>query len=159
MKEGNMSAVEEKLRGLGLTLPSPSPPVGNYIPGVRTGNLVFLAGVGPRTAEGEQILGKVGRDLTVEQAYEAARRCALALLGNLKGVIGDLDRVTHVVKVLGMVNAVPEFTDHPKVINGCSDLLVALFGEKGRHARAAVGMGSLPSGIAVEIEMVVEVAG
>ena len=154
-----MSAVEEKLHEMGLTLPSPPQPAGNYIPGVRTGNLVFLAGVGPRTTEGQQIIGKVGRDLTVEQAYEAAKRCALGLMTNLKGIIGDLDRVTHVVKVLGMVNAVPEFTEQPKVINGCSDLLVEVFGEKGRHARAAVGMGSLPSGIAVEVEMVVEVAG
>ena len=154
-----MSVVEDKLQEMGLSLSAPSAPLANYIPAVRTGNLVFLAGVGPRTSDGQTPTGKVGRDLTVEQAQEAARQCALNLLANLKGTIGDLDKVTHVVKVLGMVNAVPEFGDHPLVINGCSDLLVAVFGEKGRHARAAVGMGSLPFGIPVEIEMVVEVEG
>ena len=154
-----MSVVEEKLQEMGLSLSAPSAPLANYIPAVRTGNLVFLSGVGPRTSDGQTATGKVGRDLTVEQAQEAARQCALNLLANLKGIIGDLDKVTHVVKLLGMVNAVPEFGEHPQVINGCSDLLVALFGEKGRHARAAVGMGSLPNGIPVEIEMVVEVEG
>ena len=154
-----MSVVEEKLQEMGLSLSAPSAPLANYIPAVRTGNLVFLSGVGPRTPDGQTATGKVGRDLTVEQAQVAARQCALNLLANLKGIIGDLDKVTHVVKLLGMVNAVPEFGEHPQVINGCSDLLVALFGEKGRHARAAVGMGSLPNGIPVEIEMVVEVEG
>ena len=154
-----MSVVEEKLQEMGLSLSAPSAPLANYIPAVRTGNLVFLSGVGPRTSDGQTATGKVGRDLTVEQAQVAARQCALNLLANLKGIIGDLDKVTHVVKLLGMVNAVPEFGEHPQVINGCSDLLVALFGEKGRHARAAVGMGSLPNGIPVEIEMVVEVEG
>ena len=154
-----MSVVEEKLQEMGLSLSAPSAPLANYIPAVRTGNLVFLSGVGPRTSDGQTATGKVGRDLTVEQAQVAARQCGLNLLANLKGIIGDLDKVTHVVKLLGMVNAVPEFGEHPQVINGCSDLLVALFGEKGRHARAAVGMGSLPNGIPVEIEMVVEVEG
>jgi enamine deaminase RidA (YjgF/YER057c/UK114 family) len=152
-----MSEAEDKLSEMGLALSSPPPPLANYVPAVRTGNLVFLAGVGPRTPDGHNITGKVGRDLNVDQAKEAARQCGLNLLANLKGAIGDLDNVTRVVKVLGMVNAVPEFGDHPQVINGCSDLLVAVFGDKGRHARAAVGMGSLPNGIAVEIEMVVEV--
>lgn len=154
-----MSQVEEKLRQMGYVLPPPPTPVANYIPGYRAGNLVFLSGVGPRASDGSMITGKLGQDLTVEQGYEAARRCALNLLANLKTIIGDLDKVKHVVKVLGMVNGAPDFARQPEVINGCSDLLVEAFGERGRHARAAVGMGSLPRGIAVEIEMVVEVEG
>ncbi len=149
--------VEAKIEELGLTLPTPGTPMGNYVPGVRTGNLVFLSGVGPGQPDGMRWSGKVGRDYTTEEAYQAARGCALNLLGNLKSVIGDLDKVTRVVKVLGMVNADPEFTSPPAVINGCSDLLVELFGERGRHARSAVGMAALPNAIPVEIEMVVEV--
>ena len=149
--------VEAKIEELGLTLPTPGTPLGNYVPGVRTGNLVFLSGVGPGLPGGEQWSGKVGRDYTAEQAYQAARGCALNLLGNLKSVIGDLDKVTRVVKVLGMVNSEPDFTSPPAVINGCSDLLVEVFGERGRHARSAVGMASLPNAIPVEIELVVEV--
>lgn len=149
--------VEAKIEELGLSLPTPGTPMGNYVPGVRTGNLVFLSGVGPGQPDGMQWSGKVGRDYTTEEAYQAARGCALNLLGNLKSVIGDLDKVTRVVKVLGMVNADPEFTSPPAVINGCSDLLVELFGERGRHARSAVGMAALPNAIPVEIEMVVEV--
>ena len=152
-----MPQIEEKLREMGYELPSPPSPIANYIPGYRAGNLVFLSGVAPRSADGSVITGKLGRDLTVEQGYEAARLCALNLLANLKSVIGDLDTVKHIVKVLGMVNGIPDFGQQPAVVNGCSDLLVEAFGEKGRHARAAVGMGSLPNGIAVEIEMVVEV--
>ena len=149
--------VETKIEELGLTLPTPGTPMGNYVPGVRTGNLVFLSGVGPGRPDGRQWSGKVGRDYTVEEGYEAARGCALNLLGNLKSVIGDLDKVARVVKVLGMVNADPEFTSPPAVINGCSDLLVEIFGERGRHARSAVGMAALPNAIPVEIEMIVEV--
>lgn len=149
--------VEAKIEELGLTLPTPGTPMGNYVPGVRTGNLVFLSGVGPSQPDSRQWSGKVGRDYTVEEGYEAARGCALNLLGNLKSVIGDLDKVTRVVKVLGMVNADPEFTSPPAVINGCSDLLVEVFGERGRHARSAVGMAALPNAIPVEIEMIVEV--
>ncbi len=149
--------VEAKIEELGLTLPTPGTPMGNYVPGVRTGNLVFLSGVGPSQPDSRQWAGKVGRDYTVEEGYEAARGCALNLLGNLKSVIGDLDKVTRVVKVLGMVNADPEFTSPPAVINGCSDLLVEVFGERGRHARSAVGMTALPNAIPVEIEMIVEV--
>ena len=151
--------VEAKIEELGLTLPTPGTPMGNYVPGVRTGNLVFLSGVGPGQPGGQQWSGKVGRDYTTEEAYQAARGCALNLLGNLKSVIGDLDKVTRVVKVLGMVNADPEFTSPPAVINGCSDLLVEVFGEHGRHARSAVGMAALPNAIPVEIEMIVEVEG
>ena len=149
--------VEAKIEEMGLTLPTPGTPMGNYVPGVRTGNLVFLSGVGPSQPDSRQWSGKVGRDYTVEEGYEAARGCALNLLGNLKSVIGDLDKVTRVVKVLGMVNTDPEFTSPPAVINGCSDLLVEVFGERGRHARSAVGMAALPNAIPVEIEMIVEV--
>ena len=154
-----MSQVEEKLKQMGYELPSAPAPMANYIPGYRAGNLVFLSGVGPRSADGSIVLGKLGKDVTVEQGYEAARLCALNLIANLKGIIGDLDKVKHVVKVLGMVNAIPEFIQQPQVINGCSDLLVEAFGERGRHGRAAVGMGSLPNGFSVEIEMIVEVEG
>lgn len=149
--------VEARIRNLGLTIPKAPPAAGNYVPGVRVGNLVFLSGVGPRSADGSLVVGKVGRDLTLEQGQEAAKHCALNLLANLKAVIGDLDKVKHIVKVLGMVNCTPEFGDQPKVMNGCSNLLVDAFGERGRHARSAVGMAALPSGIAVEVEMVVEV--
>lgn len=148
---------EQKLRELGLSLPPPPSPAANYVTAVRSGSMVFLAGHGPRRPDGSYIAGKVGRDLTVEQAYEAARQVGLNLLASLKASIGDLGKVKRVVKVLGMVNADPSFTEHPRVINGCSDLFVAVFGERGRHARSAVGMGSLPFNIPVEIEAIVEV--
>ncbi len=149
--------VEAKLKELGITLPAVPPPVANYVNAVRTGNLVFMAGKGPNRPEGGYVTGKVGRDLTVEEGYEAAKLAAIIQLAALKAEIGDLNKVKRIVKVLGMVNAMPEFTDHPEVINGFSDLMVAVFGDKGKHARAAVGMGSLPRNIAVEIEMIVEV--
>ncbi|MEX0291659.1 MAG: RidA family protein [Flavobacteriaceae bacterium] len=148
---------EAKLEALGITLSTPSAPVANYVNAVRTGNLIFLAGKGPRKADGENITGKLGEDLTIEEGYEAARITGINQLSVLKAELGNLNRVKRVVKVKGMVNATPEFTDHPKVVNGYSDLMVAVFGDKGKHARAAVGMGSLPSNIAVEIEMIVEV--
>jgi enamine deaminase RidA (YjgF/YER057c/UK114 family) len=150
--------VEERLERLGIELPSASPPVANYVNAVRTGNLIFLSGKGPLRADGTNITGKVGEDLTVEEGYEAARITGINLLAALKSEIGDLNRVTRVVKVLGMVNAAPSFTDHPGVINGLSDLMVDVFGDRGRHARSSVGMGSLPGEIAVEIEMIVEIA-
>lgn len=148
---------ESKLAELGIELPQASTPVANYVNAVRTGNLIFLAGKGPRKPEGGNVTGKLGVDLTIEEGYEAARLAGIAQLSVLKAELGNLNRVKRVVKVKGMVNAVPEFTDHPKVVNGYSDLMVDIFGERGKHARAAVGMGSLPSNIAVEIEMVVEV--
>jgi enamine deaminase RidA (YjgF/YER057c/UK114 family) len=154
--------VEKKLTALGLTLPPIPTPVANYIPAVRTGNLVFVSGHGPVTmVDGKvsYIRGKVGRELTVEQGYEAAKVVTLNILQSLKGVIGDLDKVRRIVKLLGFVNCTEDFPDQPKVINGASDLLVELYGERGRHARSAVGMYQLPFGIAVEIEMVVEVDG
>ena len=148
---------EAKLEALGISLKEPSKPVANYVNAVRTGNLLFLAGKGPRTPEGKLITGKLGADLSVEQGYEAARAVAILQLAVLKTELGDLNKVKRIVKVLGMVNATPDFTDHPEVINGFSDLMVEVFGEKGKHARAAVGMGSLPRNIAVEIEVIVEV--
>ncbi len=149
---------EQKLKELGLQLPAASKPIANYVKYVRTGNLLFLAGHGPTKADGTNITGKVGKDLTIEQGYEAAKITALSLLATLKDALGgDLSKVKRIVKVNGYVNCLPDFTEQPKVINGCSDLLVAVFGEKGKHARAAMGMVALPNNIAVEIELVVEV--
>ena len=152
------AGAEARLAALGIDLAAPSPPVANYVNAVRSGNLIFLAGKGPNRPEGGYVTGQVGTDLTVEQGYQAARLTAIAQLAALRAEIGDLDRVTRIVKVLGMVNAAPGFTDHPEVINGFSDLLVEVFGERGKHARSAVGMASLPRHIAVEVEMIVEVA-
>jgi enamine deaminase RidA (YjgF/YER057c/UK114 family) len=150
-------SVEAKIKELGLQLPSPAKPVANYVPAVRTGNLVFLSGHGPLREDGSLITGKLDSDLTIEEGYEAAKRTAIGLLGSLKGLIGDLDKVLRVVKLLGMVNCEPTFKDHPKVINGASDLLVEVFGDEAKHARSAVGMNGLPFNMAVEIEMIVEV--
>jgi enamine deaminase RidA (YjgF/YER057c/UK114 family) len=148
---------EARLVELGITLPPAPPPVANYVNAVRTGNLVFLAGKGPLSEGGRLPSGQVGADFTVEEGYRLARSAGLALLAALRAELGSLDRVRRIVKVLGMVAAPPEFGDHPKVINGCSDLMVDVFGEAGRHARSAVGMTSLPLGTPVEIEMIVEV--
>ena len=150
---------EAKIEELGLQLPTPATPVANYVSAVRTGNLVFLSGHGPVREDGSQITGKLGSDLSVEEGYEAAKRVAIGLLGSLKGLIGDLDNVTRIIKLLGMVNCDSTFKDQPQVINGASDFLVEVFGDKGKHARSAVGMNSLPFDIAVEIEMIVEVEG
>ena len=152
-----MSA-EKKLKELRIDLGKVSAPVANYVNAVRTGNLLFLAGKGPREEMGRRPHGKVGRDFTVEEAYQHARTVGLDLLAVMRDELGSLDRVKRVVKVLGMVNAVPGFKDQPKVINGCSDLFVEVFGERGKHARSAVGMGSLPNNIPVEIECIVEVS-
>ncbi len=151
--QSETSMIDQRLNELGIELPEASSPVANYVNAVRTGNLLFLAGKGPD----ESFRGKVGVDLTVEEAYQAARSTGLNQLAVLKAELGSLDRVVRIVKVLGMVNAPADFTDHPAVINGFSDLMVEVFGDRGKHARAAVGMGSLPSNIPVEIEMIVEV--
>lgn len=148
---------EEKLKSLNINLPAPSTPIANYVKFVKTGNLIFLSGHGPSKADGSYITGKLGRDLSIEEGYAAAKQTGIALLSTLKSAIGDLSKVKRIVKVLGMVNSVDSFTDQPKVINGFSDLMVAVFGEKGKHARSAVGMAALPMNMAVEIEMVVEV--
>jgi enamine deaminase RidA (YjgF/YER057c/UK114 family) len=152
--------IEQKLADMGLKLPEARTPVGNYVGAVRSGNLVFVSGHGSaieRNGKSELIVGKVGRDLTVEQGYEAARSVALNLLRAIKDCVGDLDKVTRIVKLLGMVNSAEGFKEQPKVINGASDLFVALWGEAGRHARSAVGLYELPAGLAVEIEMIAEV--
>ncbi|WP_446050775.1 RidA family protein [Zobellia laminariae] len=148
---------EARLLELGIELSEPSAPMANYVNAVRVGNLIFLAGKGPTKPDGENITGKLGKDLTIEEGYEAARITGINQISVLKMELGDLKKVKRIVKVRGMVNAVPDFTDQPKVINGYSDLMVAVFGERGKHARAAVGMGSLPANIAVEVEMIVEV--
>lgn len=150
-----MSA-DAKLTELKLTLPSVPTPVATYVPFKRDGNTIYLSGQGPRKPEGGYHVGKVGRDVTVEQAYEHAKIVGLGLLAAAKMAAGSLDKI-EVIKVLGMVNGVPEFADQPKVINGCSDLFVAVLGDRGRHARSAVGMGSLPNNMTVEIEAIMRV--
>lgn len=149
--------VEAKIMAMGVELPKSTPAMGNYLRAVRAANLVFLSGHGPLREDGTPITGKVGADLTIEEGYQAARRVAILSLSSLKAEIGDLDKVRRVVKVLGMVNCMPGFVDQAKVVNGASDLLVEVFGERGRHARSSVGMNALPLNIAVEIEMIVEV--
>ncbi len=148
---------EAKLKELNIVLPAIGKPIANYVHVVRSGNLLFLAGKGPSNPKGEFITGKVGKELTIEQGQEAARLTAINQLAVLKAELGDLNKVKRIVKVLGMVNCEAGFKDHPKVINGFSDLVVQVFGEKGKHARSAVGMCSLPMNMAVEIELVVEV--
>ena len=148
---------ETRLKEKGITLTEPSKPVANYVNAVRVGNLLFLAGKGPTKADGTLITGKVGKDLTIEQGYEAARITAINHLSVLKAELGSLNKVKRIVKVLGMVNCTDDFKDQPKVINGYSDLMVEIFGDKGKHARSAVGMNALPSNIAVEVEVIVEV--
>ncbi len=151
-----MSA-EARLRQLGIVLPNVPAPVANYVPYRLAGNLLFLSGQGPRDEKGNTLSGKVGAEISVEEAYKRARLIGLGLLAATRQALGSLDRVEAVLKVLGMVNAVPDFKDHPKVINGCSDLFVEVLGEAGKHARSAVGMGSLPNQISVEIEAVLAV--
>ena len=149
---------EARIKELGLSLPQPPRPGGNYVPGVRVGNLLYLSGHGPSRVDGVPAArGKVGRDLSVEEAYKVARDVGINLLGTARSLLGSLDKVKRVVKVLGMVNSAEGFGDQPKVINGFSDLMVEVFGESGRHARSAVGMAELPSSIPVEIEMILEV--
>ena len=147
---------DQRLEELGLTLPSVPTPVFTYVPFKRDGSTVHLSGQGPKRPDGSYATGKVGKDVTVEEAAEHARLTGLYLLAVAKLAAGSLDKV-EVLKVFGMVNAVPDFKDQPKVINGCSDLLVAVLGERGRHARSAIGMGSLPNGMTVEIEAVIKV--
>ncbi len=151
-----MSA-EARLKELGIVLPNVPAPVANYVPFRLAGNLLFLSGQGPRGPNGEALTGKVGAEVTIEEAYRRARLIGLQLLSATRQALGSLDRVDAVLKVLGMVNAVPDFKDQPKVINGCSDLFVEVLGDAGRHARSAVGMGSLPSQISVEIEAILAV--
>lgn len=148
---------EERLKELGINLVVPNAPTANYLKLKRSGNLIFLSGHGPDKPDGTQVKGKLGTDLTIEQGQEAARYVGISLLSSLKAEIGDLNKVKSIIKALGMVNADPSFTNQSQVINGFSDLMVEVFGERGKHARSAVGMGSLPSNIAVEIELIVEI--
>jgi enamine deaminase RidA (YjgF/YER057c/UK114 family) len=151
-----MSA-EARLKELGIVLPPVPKPVANYVPYRLIGNMLYLSGQGPRDANGKHIGGKVPTEVSVEEAYQHARIVGLSLLAATRDALGSLDRVEAVVKLLGMVNGTPDFGDQPKVINGCSDLLVEVLGDRGRHARSAVGMGSLPSRISVEIEAIIAV--
>lgn len=152
------NSIDKRLAELGIELPEVPAPAANYVPFVRTGNLLYLSGQGPRTGANEYKTGKVGADVSWEEAYKDARLIGVQLIAAAKQALdGNLDRVRRVVKLLGMVNGTPEFDKQPTVINGCSDLLVEVFGEKGRHARSAVGMGSLPGNITVEIEAILEV--
>ena len=148
---------EARLKELKIELPAIGNPIANYVHVVRSGNLLFLSGKGPSNAEGVFTTGKVGKDLTLEQGKEAARLTAINQLAVLKTELGNLNKIKRIIKVLGMVNCEADFKDHPKVINGFSDLMVEVFGEKGKHARSAVGMCSLPMNMAVEIELIVEV--
>ncbi len=154
---GHAQSPEEKLMQMGITLPAAPNPAANYVNAVRTGNLLYLAGKGPSAPDGKYITGKLGQDLTVEQGYEAAKSVAINQIAVLKAELGDLSKVKRIIKVNGMINTTPEFTDHSKVMNGFSDMMVAVFGEKGKHARSSVGMCSLPFNIAVEVELIVEV--
>ena len=153
-----MSKVEERLSAMSLTLPTVPTPLGNYVVAKTVGNLVYVSGHGPRRNDGTYVVGRVPSVCSEEDAYAAAQLVGLGCLASVKAEIGDLDRVKQVVKVLGMVNADPSFTNHPTVINGFSDLMVEAFGDSGRAARSAVGMGSLPGDIPVEVEMIVEIA-
>ena len=148
--------IEKRLADLGVEIGTPAAPAANYVPTVRTGNLVFISGQVSQDASG-LIKGKLGADMSVEEGAKAARACAIQLIEQMKMATGDLDKVKRVVKLLGMVNSTPDFPDHPKVVNGCSDLLVEVFGDKGRHARSAVGVVNLPFGVAVEVEAIIEV--
>ena len=152
-----MSA-DARIIALGLQLPPPPKPGGNYVPFRIGGGLLFLSGVGPLRPDGTSVTGKVGAAITTADAYQAARLCGLALISNMRAALGSLDRVDGILKVLGMVNAIPDFGEHPEVINGCTDLFVEVFGDAGRPARSAIGMGSLPRNISVEVEAIVAIA-
>ena len=151
-----MSA-EARLKELKIELPKIPAPIGNFLPYRRVGQLLYLSGQGPRNTAGEISVGRLGKDCTVERAYSDARQIGLQMLATIRQAIGSLDHVEAIVKLLGMVNAEPEFGEHPKVINGCSDLLVEVFGDQGKHARSAVGMGSLPNRMTVEIEAIIQI--
>lgn len=147
---------EQRIKDLGIELIMPKPPTANYLKAKTVGNIVYLAGHGPDKPDGTQVTGKLGSEIELEEGIAAARYTGISLLSSLKAEIGDLNRVKNIVRGKGMVNADPSFTQHSQVVNGFSDLMVEVFGEKGKHARAAIGMSSLPSNISVEIEMIVE---
>lgn len=149
--------IEARLKEIGITVPAAAAPLASYVPTVQTGSLLFLSGQVTLKDGKREFVGKLGRDFTTEQGAEAARLCALNIVAQLKAALGDLDRVRRVVKLTGFVNAVPDFTEQPQVVNGASDLLAEIFGDKGKHARSAVGVGSLPGGVACEVEAIVEI--
>jgi len=153
-----MPIIESKLAEWGYQLPPPPKPAGNYLPATRSGNLMWMAGVGSRSVDGSRIAGKLGEDLTLEQGYDASRICALNLLARIKAELGDLDYVTRILKVVGMVNSTPDFTDQALVIDGASDLFHALYGDRGWHSRTATGIAAAPGNIAVIVDCVVEVS-
>ena len=154
-----MNEIERRLEKIGIKLPDSPSPLANYVPVVRTGNLIYLSGVGPTPkADGSTYVGKLGLEFTTKEGYEAARLTGVNLLARLKGYLGDLNRVTQIVKLLSMVNSTPDFTEPPAVSNGCSDLLVEVFGDKGRHARSAIGVATLPGGMPIEIELIAEIS-
>ena len=153
-----MSLIEDKLAELGYQLPPPPEPIGNYLSSTRSGNIMWMAGVGSQRMDGSRITGKLGADLSVDEGYEAARWCALNLLARMKAELGDLDKVTRILKVVGMVNSTPNFAEQARVVDGASDIFVDLYGDRGRHSRSAPGMGALPGGIAVIVDCVIEVA-
>jgi enamine deaminase RidA (YjgF/YER057c/UK114 family) len=153
------SEIEARLAALGIDLPMPGKPAANYVPFVISGKQVFVSGQVPMASDGVKFVGKVGREFSVEEGQQAARLCAINILGVLKAAVGDLERVTRIVKVVGFVNAVPDFTEPHKVINGASDLITDVLGDqRGKHARSAIGMGTLPLGVAVEVEAIAEIA-
>jgi enamine deaminase RidA (YjgF/YER057c/UK114 family) len=149
---------EKRLKEKGIVLTPPPSPVANYVDAVRVGNLIYLSGKGPQKPDGTFITGKLGKDFTIEQGYEAARLIAVNHLAVLKKELGSLNKVKRIVKVLGMVNCTEDFKDQPKVVNGYSDLMVEIFGDRGKHARSAVGMAALPFGIPVEVEAILEIS-
>tara|TARA_B100000530_G_scaffold327713_1_gene267782 strand:+ start:209 stop:673 length:465 start_codon:yes stop_codon:yes gene_type:complete len=152
-------SIEAKIKELGIVLPNSPAPVANYLPVVRTGNLIYLSGMGPAPSlDGKEFLGKLGKDLSIEEGYQAARLTGINILARLQGYLSDLEKVSRIVKVLSMVNASPDFFDPPAVTNGCSDLLVEVFGDKGKHARSAIGVASLPNNWPIEIEIIAEIS-
>ncbi|MFG1349161.1 RidA family protein [Xanthobacter autotrophicus] len=152
------SPIDAKLAELGITLPTPTPPLANYVPVVRTGNLLFVSGQVSIDAAGKIMTGKLGAGVEIEAGREAAKLCAINILAQVKAAIGDLEKVVRVVKLVAFVNSTPDFVDQPKVVNGCSDFFVEVLGDKGRHARSAVGVAALPLDAAVEVDAIVEVA-
>ncbi|WP_254603798.1 RidA family protein [Burkholderia lata] len=151
------TTTDERLKSLGLVLPPIPSPIANFVNWRRSGQILYLSGQGPRDASGSVIKGKLGRNYSVDRGYADARQVGLQLLSTMQQAAGSLDHVAGVLKIFGMSNAEPDFCDHPNVINGCSDLLVEVLGDRGRHARSAVGMGSLPNGMSVEIEAIIEI--
>jgi enamine deaminase RidA (YjgF/YER057c/UK114 family) len=150
--------IETRLKSLGIDLPAAAAPAANYIPNVTSGNLIFVSGQIPSTPDGVKFVGKIGREYSVEEGQQAARICAINILANLKSALGDLENIERMVKVTGFVNAVPDFTEPQNVVNGASDLLVEVLGERGRHARSAIGVATLPRGVAVEVEAIAEIS-